>query len=80
MTCNDPEARRKLQSVLSPENEGGPRSMRLSATGVGSILRFKVGAESLQTAISTALAILRDVGLFEEVWLLSHGGDAEVHG
>lgn len=54
--------------------------MKLLATGVGSSLEFKVGADSPQTAVSTALAILRDVRLFEEVWLLSHGGDAEVRG
>jgi hypothetical protein len=79
-TCKDPDARRRLQSVLTPDNEGGPRSLKLSATGEGSTLEFKVGADSLQTAVSTALAILRDVSLFEEVWLLSQGGDAKVRG
>lgn len=54
--------------------------MKLSATGLGSVLKFKIGVDSPQTAVSTALAILRDVRLFEEVWLLSHGGDAEVRG
>ncbi|MDA4125682.1 MAG: hypothetical protein OK452_00550 [Thaumarchaeota archaeon] len=80
LTCKDPDARRRLQAVLSPDNEGGPRSLKLKATGAGSILKFRVGADSLQTAVSTALAILRDVSLFEEVWLLSHGDDAKVRG
>ncbi|HEY6283571.1 MAG TPA: hypothetical protein VIW22_06570 [Nitrososphaerales archaeon] len=80
LTCKDAEARRRLQSVLSPDNEGGPRSLRLSAAGVGSKLKFRVEADSPQTAVSTALSILRDVRLFEEVWLLSHGGDAAVRG
>ncbi|HEV2138637.1 MAG TPA: hypothetical protein VGR53_07320 [Nitrososphaerales archaeon] len=79
-TCKDAEARRRLQSVLSPDNEGGPKSLKLLATGVGSALRFRVEADSPQTAVSTALSILRDVRLFEEVWLLSHDGDAAVLG
>ncbi|HEV2225782.1 MAG TPA: hypothetical protein VGR56_03140 [Nitrososphaerales archaeon] len=79
-TCKDAEARRRLQSVLSPDNEGGPRSLKLSATRIGSELKFRVEADSLQTAVSTALSILRDVRLFEEVWLLSHDEDAAVRG
>jgi len=80
LTCKDPDARRRLQSVLSPDNEGGPRALKLSAAGAGSALKFKVEADSAQTAISTALSILRDVRLFEEVWLLSHGSNAGVRG
>jgi hypothetical protein len=80
LTCKDSDDRRRLQSVLSPDNEGGPRSLKLSAKRVGNILEFKVGADSLPTAVSTALAILRDVSLFEEVWLLSQYGDAKVRG
>ncbi len=80
LACVDSGARRSLQSVLSPDNEGGPRSLRLKVTGAGRTLKFEVGADTPQTAVSTALAILRDVRLFEEVWLLSHGGDAEVRG
>ena len=54
--------------------------MKLSANGMGSTLRFRVEADLPQTAVSTALSILSDVRLFEEVWLLSHDEDAEVRG
>ncbi len=54
--------------------------MRLSAMGAGSKLKFRVEADSPQRAVSTALSILRDVLLFEEVWLLSHSGDTGVSG
>jgi hypothetical protein len=78
LTCDDPAARRQLQSVLSPDNEGGPRTLKVSAKAKGNILEFKVGADSILTALSTALSILRDASLFEEVWLLSHKSDAKV--
>lgn len=52
--------------------------MKVSAKAKGNILEFKVGADSILTALSTALSILRDASLFEEVWLLSHKSDAKV--
>jgi hypothetical protein len=54
--------------------------LKLSTRAAGNILEFKIGADSLQTAVSTALSILRDASLFEEVWLLSQEGDAKVRG
>lgn len=67
----DVRTRRSLSAVLAPDNEGLPRGLRLSMTGKGVALRFRVEAESLPSAISTTLALLHDVSLFQEVWLLS---------
>jgi len=68
--------RDSLASVLAPDNEGLPKGLRLAMEGEGSAMTFSVQAESASTALSTVLAILRDVSLFQEVWLLSHEKDA----
>jgi hypothetical protein len=39
------------------------------------VVRFEIESESFVTAISTSLALLRDVSLFEQVWLLSERPD-----
>jgi hypothetical protein len=76
LTFSGEEVRRALQHVLAPDNEGGPRELRISVRGKERRLMFRITARSPSTAISTALGILRDVSLFEEVWLLSHEADA----
>jgi transcription factor Pcc1 len=65
-----------LAAVLAPDNEGIPKGLKVSMEAEGSVMTFRVRAESASTALSTVLAILRDVSLFQEVWLLSHGKDA----
>jgi hypothetical protein len=77
LNCSREEERRALQEVLAPDNEGGPRELRISVRGQDRRLKFRITAQSPSTAISTALGILRDVSLFEEVWLLSHEADAK---
>jgi hypothetical protein len=72
--CVDDEVRRSLESTLSPDNEGGPRELRLSMKGRGRRLSFEVETDSPSTSVSTALALLRDIALFQEVWLLSRPG------
>lgn len=70
----DARSRRALASVLAPDNEGLPEGLRLSVTGRGRSLRLRVTSKSPTSAVSTVLALLRDVALFEEVWLLSRTG------
>ena len=64
--------KKSLRSVLAPDNVGIPRGTRLSMEVRGSSLAFDVESESASTALSTVLSLLRDITLFEEVWLLSH--------
>jgi hypothetical protein len=78
LTCADEEVRKSLASVLAPDNEGAPRSLSLSVGGKGHTLELDVKSASPSTAISTALALLRDVALFEEVWLLSRAKHGRV--
>ena len=71
--------RESLQSVLAPDNEGAPRGMELKMHGSGVSLVFSAESDSAAASISAALAVLRDVSLFQEVWLLSQGKGATVH-
>jgi hypothetical protein len=70
------KVRDSLAEVLAPDNEGLPKGLRLTMKGEESAITFRVKAESASTALSTVLAILRDVSLFQEVWLLSREKDA----
>jgi hypothetical protein len=67
------EAERKsLSAVLAPDNEGLPQGMLLSMAARGEVLELEVSASSPSASLSTVLALLRDITLFQEVWLLSH--------
>jgi hypothetical protein len=70
------DVREGLASVLAPDNEGVPHGLRLSVGGRGAVMEFRIESDSPSTAISTILALLRDIILFQEVWLLSHGKSA----
>ena len=60
-----------LSAVLAPDNEGLPEGMLLSMTTRGKVLELVISAGSPSASLSTVLALLRDVTLFQEVWLLS---------
>ena len=62
---------KSLSAVLAPDNEGLPKGMLLSMATRGKVLELVVSAGSPSASLSTVLAILRDVTLFQEVWLLS---------
>ena len=63
--------RKGLSAVLAPDNEGLPQGMRLSMATRGNILELVVSAGSPSISLSTVLALLRDITLFQEIWLLS---------
>ncbi len=70
--------RTALLDVLAPDNKELPKGLALSVRVEGSEAEFQVDSPSASTSLSTVLALLRDVTLFQEVWLLSHGKDARV--
>lgn len=78
VTLSDSESRKALSAVLAPDNEGLPRGLTLTADEVGREISFKIESDAPSVAVSTALALLRDISVFREVWLLSHGNDARV--
>ena len=63
--------RKSLQAVISPDNEGAPRGMKLGMSGTGSSMSFTVETGLASASLSTILAVLRDVSLFQEIWLLA---------
>lgn len=69
--CSDKESRDSLRSVLAPDNEGGPRGLGIRLERRARKLSILIEADSAATAMSTGLAFLRDIALFQEVWLLS---------
>ncbi len=71
ITVEDATSVRKLSAVLAPDNEGLPRGLRLTMGGAGRSLRCRVESDSPSAAISTVLALMRDIVLFQEVSLLS---------
>jgi len=60
-----------LATVLAPDNEGLPQGMLLSMTTRGRTMEFEVSSGSPSSSLSTVLALLRDIVLFQEIWLLS---------
>ena len=65
------EEGRSLATVLAPDNEGLPQGMLLSMTTRGRTMEFEVSSGSPSSSLSTVLALLRDIVLFQEIWLLS---------
>lgn len=74
IACKDDGVRRSLAAVLTPDNEGAPRGLRLSMEGRGKEVSLTLGTDAPETALSTTVALLKDVTLFQEVWLLSSRG------
>ena len=67
-----------LAAVLTPDNEGLPPGMLLSMTARGRVLELEVSSSAPSAALSAILALLRDITLFQEVWLLSSQGGGRV--
>jgi hypothetical protein len=74
--CADVRVCHHLVSVLTPDNEGAPHGMTLKMEARKETLEFMIASDSPSGAVSTAMAVLRDVLLFQEVWLLSLARDA----
>jgi hypothetical protein len=54
--------------------------MSLEMSASGRELEVRVASGSASVALSTVLAVLKDVILFQEVWLLSTAGETSKHG
>jgi hypothetical protein len=76
--CKDPEVALELEQVLTPDNVGMPHDQRFTMTRRGRTLVFDIGSVSPASTSSTLSSILRDVSLFQEIWLLSRSVDTVV--
>ena len=76
--CRDATLARSLGEVLAPDNTGVPKDQRFSMSRRHGSLVFTIESPGPSALLSTALSILTDATLFQEVWLLSRGQDAEV--
>ena len=65
-----------LTRVLTPDNAGLPKGLAVVLRTRKRAVEFEVTSQSPSTALSTVMAILRDVSLFEQVWLLSRAPGA----
>ena len=76
----DGGVRRSLLSVLAPDNRDLPSGLELSVKRRGPAgAEIMVRSSSPSASLSTVLSLLRDVTLFQEVWLLSTGKGGPVH-
>lgn len=71
ISCSDVRTCRDLARVLTPDNTSVPAGLKFVMKARQKTLRFDVFSESPPSALSTVMAVLRDVTLFEQVWLLS---------
>jgi hypothetical protein len=78
--CPEERTARMLGSVLSPDNDGAPQGLELSMSTTETGVTFRLTTDSISTAFSTVLAILRDASLFEQVWLLSRAPEGKQPG
>ena len=69
--CSDARACGELARVLTPDNTGVPSGLKIVMNAKQETVRFDISSESPSSALSTAMAVLRDASLFEQVWLLS---------
>lgn len=68
IVCADANICDELLSVLRPDNERVPRGMSLKMEARKKALKFEM-ASDFPVAVSTAIAVLKDVLLFQEIWL-----------
>jgi hypothetical protein len=69
--CSTSQICRELARVLTPDNGSLPRGLDITMNAQEKAVRFDIASQSPSTVLSTVMAILRDVTLFEQVWLLS---------
>jgi len=69
---------RKLGEILAPDNVGIPKEQHFRVSRERESLVYTFESGTLASLFSTAISILRDAALFQEVWLLSRGPNAAV--
>jgi hypothetical protein len=76
IACSSIQTGKELARVLAPDNAGAPRDLEIVMNERHGTVYFDIASRSSSTGLSTVMAILGDVALFEQVWLLSRAGGA----
>ena len=76
--CSDVRTCGELARVLTPDNSGVPPGLKIVMNAKQETVLFDILSESPSSALSTVMAVLRDVSLFEQVWLLSRANGSVV--
>jgi hypothetical protein len=71
ITCGSPEEAVSLQTALSPDNKSVPKDQSFSSRTEGRDLSFLIRSPKVSGCISSALSILTDARLFQDVWSLT---------
>jgi len=57
-----------LEAALTPDNHPLPKRQRFSSTRIDSVLSFRITSDRQSSCISSAISLLTDARLFDEVW------------
>ena len=71
ITCRSPEVAISLQTALSPDNKSVPKDQSFSSRTEGRKLCFVISSSKVSGCVSSALSLLMDSRLFEDVWSLT---------
>ena len=69
--CESEVMARSLGVALSPDNKSAPKDQSFSSSQEGRNLVFSISSPRASGCISSALSILSDSRLFQEVWSLA---------
>ena len=69
--CAGEREARSLRTTLSPDNKSVPKDQRLTVEQIGSTLRFFIESARPAAGLSSALSLLSDAKLFQEIWTLA---------
>lgn len=69
--CRAPEEARSLEAALGPDNNAVPRDQTFSSELEGRYLRFRITSPRASSCVSSALGLLADAKLFQDVWTLT---------
>lgn len=66
--CGSEEEAEALDAVLAPDNRSIPKDQEFASRRDGPNLSFRISSERASGCVSSALGLLSDARLFQEVW------------
>ena len=69
--CAGEREARSLRTTLSPDNKSAPKDQKLSVEVSGRTLRINIESARPAAGLTSALSVLSDAGLFQDVWTLA---------